>query len=145
MDSSHCGALRDARSSRDERHTAPPKGGMVRLTEAMAMDHAKDKIRVNCICPGTDADANGRYTRPRKSLRATKPECRIGRIGEPEDVAYAALYLASDEASMVTAAILAGGRRHAADGPSEIESRLFEARDVRMTTKTGWNARRKAA
>jgi NAD(P)-dependent dehydrogenase (short-subunit alcohol dehydrogenase family) len=88
------------------------KGGMVRLTEAMAMDHAPDKIRVNCICPGPTRTPMVDTSTPEKLARY-KTRVPIGRIGEPEDVAYAALYLASDEASMVTAAILPvdGGMR----------------------------------
>jgi len=88
------------------------KGGMVRLTEAMAMDHARDKIRVNCICPGPTRTPMVDTSTPEKLARYTT-RVPIGRIGEPEDVAYAALYLASDEASMVTAAILPvdGGMR----------------------------------
>jgi NAD(P)-dependent dehydrogenase (short-subunit alcohol dehydrogenase family) len=88
------------------------KGGMVTLTEAMAMDHAKDKIRVNCICPGPTRTPMVDTSTPEKIARY-KTRVPIGRIGEPEDVAYAAVYLASDEASMVTAAILPvdGGMR----------------------------------
>jgi NAD(P)-dependent dehydrogenase (short-subunit alcohol dehydrogenase family) len=88
------------------------KGGMVRLTEAMAMDHAKDKIRVNCICPGPTRTPMVDTSTPEKLARY-KTRVPIGRIGEPDDVAYAAVYLASDEASMVTAAILPvdGGMR----------------------------------
>jgi NAD(P)-dependent dehydrogenase (short-subunit alcohol dehydrogenase family) len=88
------------------------KGGMVRLTEAMAMDHARDKIRVNCICPGPTRTPMVDTSTPEKLARY-KTRVPIGRIGEPEDVAYAAVYLASDEASIVTAAILPvdGGMR----------------------------------
>ncbi|HEY7553531.1 MAG TPA: SDR family NAD(P)-dependent oxidoreductase [Candidatus Binatia bacterium] len=88
------------------------KGGMVRLTEAMAMDHARDKIRVNCICPGPTRTPMV-DTSTAEKLARYQTRVPIGRIGEPEDVAYAALYLASDEASMVTAAILPvdGGMR----------------------------------
>jgi NAD(P)-dependent dehydrogenase (short-subunit alcohol dehydrogenase family) len=81
------------------------KGGLVRLTEAMAMDHAKDKIRVNCICPGPIRTPMVDTSTPEKLARYTM-RVPLGRIGEPDDVAYAALYLASDEASYVTAAIL---------------------------------------
>ncbi len=88
------------------------KGGMVRLTEAMAMDHAKDKIRVNCICPGPTRTPMVDTSTPEKLARY-KTRVPLGRIGEPEDIAHAALYLASDEASFVTAAILPvdGGMR----------------------------------
>lgn len=88
------------------------KGGMVTLTEAMAMDHAKDRIRVNCICPGPTRTPMVDTSTPEKLARY-RTRVPIGRIGEPEDVAYAAVYLASDEASMVTAAILPvdGGMR----------------------------------
>ena len=88
------------------------KGGMITLTEAMAMDHAKDHIRVNCICPGPTRTPMVDTSTPDKLARY-KTRVPLGRIGEPEDVAYAALYLASDEASFVTAAILPvdGGMR----------------------------------
>ena len=88
------------------------KGGMVRLTEAMAMDHAPDHIRVNCICPGPTRTPMVDTSTPEKLARY-KTRVPLGRIGEPEDVAYAALYLASAEASFVTAAILPvdGGMR----------------------------------
>ena len=88
------------------------KGGMTTLTEAMAMDFAAHKIRVNCICPGPTRTPMVDTSTPER-LAYYKRRVPIGRIGEPEDIAYAALYLASDEASMVTAAILPvdGGMR----------------------------------
>jgi meso-butanediol dehydrogenase / (S,S)-butanediol dehydrogenase / diacetyl reductase len=88
------------------------KGGMITLTEAMAMDYAAQRIRVNCICPGPTRTPMVDTSTPQKLARY-RERVPIGRIGEPEDVAYAALYLASDEASMVTAAILPvdGGMR----------------------------------
>jgi NAD(P)-dependent dehydrogenase (short-subunit alcohol dehydrogenase family) len=88
------------------------KGGMITLTEAMAMDHAKDKIRVNCICPGPTRTPMVDTSTPEKLARY-ETRVPLGRIGEPEDIAHAAVYLASDEASFVTAAILPvdGGMR----------------------------------
>jgi NAD(P)-dependent dehydrogenase (short-subunit alcohol dehydrogenase family) len=88
------------------------KGGMTTLTEAMAMDYAREKIRVNCICPGPTRTPMVDTSTPEKLARY-KTRVPVGRIGEPEDIAYAALYLASDEASMITAAILPvdGGMR----------------------------------
>jgi meso-butanediol dehydrogenase / (S,S)-butanediol dehydrogenase / diacetyl reductase len=81
------------------------KGGLITLTEAMAMDHAKDRIRVNCICPGPTRTPMVDTSTPEKLARYSA-RVPLGRIGEPEDVTYAALYLASEEASFVTAAIL---------------------------------------
>ncbi len=88
------------------------KGGMVTLTEAMAMDYAHERIRVNCICPGPTRTPMVDTSTPEKLARY-KTRVPIGRIGESEDIAYAALYLASDDASMITAAILPvdGGMR----------------------------------
>ena len=88
------------------------KGGLITLTEAMAMDHAKDNIRVNCICPGPTRTPMV-DTSTAEKLARYKTRVPLGRIGEPEDVAQAALYLASEEASFVTAAILPvdGGMR----------------------------------
>jgi meso-butanediol dehydrogenase/(S,S)-butanediol dehydrogenase/diacetyl reductase len=88
------------------------KGGMITLTEAMAMDYAAQKIRVNCICPGPTRTPMVDTSTPER-LEYYKTRVPIGRIGEPEDIARAALYLASDEGSMVTAAILPvdGGMR----------------------------------
>ena len=88
------------------------KGGLITLTEAMAMDYAAQKIRVNCICPGPTRTPMVDTSTPER-LAHYRRRVPLGRIGEPEDIAWAALYLASDEGSMVTAAILPvdGGMR----------------------------------
>jgi len=93
------------------------KGAVVLLTKAMALDHAGQKIRVNCICPGSvdtpmlrgEMDALGGREKALPKFAAKHP---LGRISTPEEVARAALFLASDEASFITGASLPvdGGR-----------------------------------
>ena len=78
----------------------------------MAEDHSPQKIRVNCICPGTTRTPMVDTSTPERMAHYAV-RVPLGRIGEPEDIARAALYLASDEAAHVTAAILPvdGGMR----------------------------------
>jgi len=85
------------------------KAGVVSLTKSMALELACDHIRVNCICPGVvetpiHEKIHGEKTVEVMSEMATFHP--LGRIGAPEDVAYAALFLASNEASWITGAVL---------------------------------------
>jgi len=87
------------------------KHAVAGLTRAMALDHARDGIRVNAICPGRVEtpwvqDRLREYPDPQKAYEemcATQP---MGRMGKPEEIAAAALYLASDEASFLTGVML---------------------------------------
>lgn len=81
------------------------KGGMVSLTHAMAMDYADKGIRVNCICPGsikTKMLEDVFKKAGDKMIDALLAKSPMGRFGEALEVAYAALFLASDEASFIT-------------------------------------------
>ncbi len=86
---------------------AASKGGIVLLTKAMALDYARRNIRVNCLCPGwIDTPFNDPVIAamggPRALAEAVDRVVPIGRQGTPDEVARAALFLVSDEASLVT-------------------------------------------
>ena len=87
------------------------KAAVVNLTRAMAIDHGDQHIRVNCVCPG-DTDTPMLRTEARQlgetdeRFLAEAADRPLGRIGRPEDVARAILYLASDAAEYVTGAAL---------------------------------------
>ncbi|SHF88236.1 NAD(P)-dependent dehydrogenase, short-chain alcohol dehydrogenase family [Mariniphaga anaerophila] len=88
------------------------KGGTLNMTRAMCIDHGKDNIRVNTVCPG-DVDTpmlrseceqlGGQYNDDYKTECAQRP---IARLGTPEDVGNAVLFLASDLSSWVSGAYL---------------------------------------
>lgn len=87
------------------------KGAVVLLTKCMAIDHGPDKIRVNAICPSfVETDLTAEVIRKAPDPNAVRKERigvhPIGRLGEPEDIAGLAVYLASDEASWVTGAAM---------------------------------------
>jgi len=87
------------------------KGGVILLTKAMAIDHGPQGIRVNAICPGDvdtpmlpeDAKMRGIKWQDYLAGCANRP---LGRIGTPEEIAQAALFLASDDSSFMTGAAL---------------------------------------
>ena len=87
------------------------KGGLVVMTKAMAIDHGRQGVRVNCLCPGDVetpmlvADAMARRLDYAEYMRgaANRP---LGRVGLPDELARAALFLASDESSFMTGATL---------------------------------------
>ena len=83
------------------------KGGVVLLTKNMAVDHARDNIRVNCICPGhTETPILGPLKQDPVMLETIRQRYPMGRFGRPEEIAYGVLFLASDASSFMTGAAL---------------------------------------
>ena len=96
---------------RDRLAYATTKFAVVGLTKSMALDHARDGVRINCICPARIAtpfvQARIReYPDPDEAFRDMSATQPIGRMGTPEEIADAALYLARDEAAFVTGSAL---------------------------------------
>lgn len=84
------------------------KGALLQLTKCLAMDLAADDIRVNCVCPGsiytpaTEKHIAFEGADRDEFLALAAEESMLKRVGKPEEVAFAALFLASDEASFIT-------------------------------------------
>ena len=84
------------------------KGGLVLLTKAMAIDHAKDKIRINAICPGDvdtpmlEIESAQRGIDYKTAMVNNNADSLTGRITQPDEVAALCLYLASDCAAQIT-------------------------------------------
>jgi NAD(P)-dependent dehydrogenase (short-subunit alcohol dehydrogenase family) len=93
------------------------KGGLLALTRNLAVEYAPDRIRVNAIIPGqiesirTEGYFNS-FTDPTEARRRVLATFPLGRLGKPEDVANAALFLASDDAEWITGIwlVVDGGR-----------------------------------
>jgi NAD(P)-dependent dehydrogenase (short-subunit alcohol dehydrogenase family) len=88
-------------------HYAASKGGIISMTRQLAREYAKDGIRVNCIAPGTvetpmNIQVLERVPNPAQLRRSWERMHPLGRIGQPSDIAWGALYLACDESSWVT-------------------------------------------
>ncbi len=86
------------------------KGAIAQLTRSMAIDHAKDGIRINAVCPG-DVETNmllsGRGDEEREALLSRLGQgIPLGRVGQPTDIAAAVGFLASDAASYITGVLL---------------------------------------
>lgn len=82
------------------------KGGVIALTKSLALQCAPYKIRVNCICPGPTMTPLLKSGWREEELQKMAKDIPLGRLGEPLDMACAALYLASDESVFMTGASL---------------------------------------
>ena len=88
------------------------KGALIMLTKVLALDHARDNIRVNAVCPGDidtpmmDAGLAVKVLTAAEIREKLKLHIPIGRVGEPEDVAALVMFLTSDAAGFVTGAIV---------------------------------------
>lgn len=92
---------------RDRLAYCTTKFAVIGLTKSMALDHAADGIRVNCICPGRVETpfVTARlkeYADPDKAYREMSATQALGRMAKPEEIAHAALYLACDESAFIT-------------------------------------------
>lgn len=101
---------------RDRLAYCATKFAVVGLTKAMALDHAADSVRINCVCPGRVetpfvAARLTEYPDPAAAYQQMAATQALGRMGRPEEIAAAVLYLSSDEAAFVTgsALIIDGG------------------------------------
>ncbi|MGI8915947.1 MAG: SDR family NAD(P)-dependent oxidoreductase [Chloroflexota bacterium] len=85
------------------------KSGVIGLTRNLAIDYGLAGIRVNAICPGliVNEQTEARMLADGAEARGSRDPYLVGRWGRPQDVAFAALYLASDEAAFVTGSVLA--------------------------------------
>jgi 3-oxoacyl-[acyl-carrier protein] reductase len=89
------------------------KGGVITLTKQLAHELAEDEIRVNAICPvATDTDMLPEFAAGDLTVESMRDTIPLGRLAEATDIAHAAAFLASDEASMITGTALEvdGGR-----------------------------------
>ena len=101
---------------RDRLAYCTTKFAVVGLTKSLALDHALDGVRVNCICPGRVETPFVRarlreYPDPERAYRDLAASQALNRMGRPEEIAAAAAYLASDDAAFITgsALIIDGG------------------------------------
>jgi NAD(P)-dependent dehydrogenase (short-subunit alcohol dehydrogenase family) len=89
------------------------KGAVVQLTRAMALDHAREKIRINAVCPGdtfVERWAEAGYSRALGSVEKTVANMAeaipMGRVGDVKEIARAVLFLASEDSSFITGTTL---------------------------------------
>jgi NAD(P)-dependent dehydrogenase (short-subunit alcohol dehydrogenase family) len=86
---------------------AASKGAVIAMTKAMALDHAAENIRVNCICPGiVETEMVARFSTDENARKQRIAMHPMGRFGQPAEIAGAAVFLASDESGWTTGSVL---------------------------------------
>lgn len=93
---------RGLQGAKNGAHYASSKGGIIGFTKSLALELAPAGITVNCICPGVSDTAQPRGHSTEEELYAKAATIPLGRIGQPEDIAKAAAFLASARAKFVT-------------------------------------------
>ncbi len=107
----NAGSIAGLRGILDRAAYVTTKFGVVGLTKAMAVDHVKDGIRINCVCPGTTdtpwiSARLGEAEDPKAAMATLVARQPMGRLGTAEEMAAAYLFLASDESSFTTGTAL---------------------------------------
>jgi NAD(P)-dependent dehydrogenase (short-subunit alcohol dehydrogenase family) len=107
----HIGSVLSLVGGRNRVAYSASKGAVLAMTRAMALDHAAENIRVNCICPGiVETELVARFNLDESARRQRLALHPAGRFGQPEDIAGLAVFLASDESAWIT------GTAHTVDG-----------------------------
>jgi NAD(P)-dependent dehydrogenase (short-subunit alcohol dehydrogenase family) len=107
----HIGSVLGIVAIRDRAAYCASKGSVTMLTKAMALDHAHENIRVNCICPSiVESDmTQNLFAETEEGRQARESRLRsipLGRFGKPLDIAGLAVFLASDESAWMTGTII---------------------------------------
>jgi meso-butanediol dehydrogenase / (S,S)-butanediol dehydrogenase / diacetyl reductase len=83
------------------------KGAVVAMTKAMALDHAAENIRVNCICPGiVETEMVAKFSTDENARRQRVALHPMGRFGQPDEIANAAVFLGGEESGWTTGSVL---------------------------------------
>ena len=107
----HNASVAAVKGLKDRAAYSASKGAVVALTKAMAMDYVDKNIRVNCVNPGTTLtpslqDRINAFDDPDAAMKMFVSRQPMGRLGKSEEIAAGILYLASDDASFITGAVL---------------------------------------